>query len=90
MSHRNSRRLCRLALADFDGVCFYLKTALDASGESARIPSEMNTITTFLTTNSPLLNLSAGKTALVIALVALGAFYAGRLTARAARWALAL
>lgn len=58
---------------------------------------EMNTtntiitsITNALTTNSPLLGLSAGKTALVIALVALGAFYAGKLTARAARWALAL
>ena len=68
----------------------FLKKALDVGDESGRIPSEMNTITTFLTTNSPLLNLSAGKTALLIALVALGAFYAGKLTARAARWALAL
>lgn len=54
----------------------------------------MNTIVTaitnILTVNSPLLNLSAGQTALVIGLVFFGAFYAGRLTARAARWALAL
>lgn len=48
---------------------------------------EMNnsTIANLLTTNSPLLNLSAAQTAVVLALVGLGAYYAGRLTTRAAR-----
>jgi hypothetical protein len=43
------------------------------------------TIANLLTTNSPLLNLSAAQTAVVLALVGLGAYYAGRLTTRAAR-----
>lgn len=65
----------------------FLKMVLDADEESARILSEMNTMTTFLTTNSPLLGLNASQTALIIALASLGAFYAGKLTVRAARWA---
>lgn len=69
----------------------FLKIALDGRAESDRMLSEMNTtIANILTTNSPLLNLSAGQTAIVLLLVGLGAYYAGRLTARAARWALAL
>lgn len=48
--------------------------------------SEMNTIiANILTTNSPLLGLSAVQTAAVIALAGLGAFYAGRLTVRTVR-----
>jgi hypothetical protein len=54
---------------------------------------EMNTsitIANILTTNSPLLNLSAAQTAIVIALAGLGAYYAGRLTVQFGKWALAL
>ena len=49
--------------------------------------SEMNTTTiaNILTTNSPLLNLNAGQTLAILALVGLGSFYAGRLTVRAIR-----
>lgn len=48
---------------------------------------EMNntTIANLLTTNSPLLNLSAAQTAVVLLLVGLGAYYAGRLAMRGAR-----
>lgn len=54
---------------------------------------EMNipiTIANILTTNSPLRNLSAGQTFVVIALAGLGAYYAGRLTVQFGKWALAL
>jgi hypothetical protein len=53
----------------------------------------MNTTTTivsFFTTNSPLLNLSATQTAIVLFLTGVGAFYTGKLTARLTKWALAL
>lgn len=66
----------------------FLKIALDVGGGSGMMPNEMNTVTiaNILTTNSPLLNLSAAQTAAVIALTGLGAFYAGRLTVRAIRF----
>lgn len=48
--------------------------------------SIMNTVTNFLTTNSPLLNLSAAQTAVVIVATFLGAFYAGKLAVRFVRW----
>lgn len=44
------------------------------------------TIANLLTTNSPLLNLSAVQTAVVLALVGLGAYYAGKLAVRFVRW----
>jgi hypothetical protein len=44
-----------------------------------------NTIANILTTNSPLPNLSAVQTAIILALAGLGAIYAGRLTMRVAR-----
>ena len=44
------------------------------------------TTANILTTNSPLLNLGAVQTAVVIATALLGAFYAGRLTMRLVRW----
>lgn len=48
------------------------------------------TITNLLTINSPLLGLSAAQTAIVLLFAGLGAFYAGRLTGRLTKWALAL
>lgn len=64
-----------------------LQISLDGGPKSCRLIIEMNntTIANLLTTNSPLLNLSAAQTAVVLALVGLGAYYAGRLTTRAAR-----
>ena len=63
---------------------------VDLGWEQGRITYEMNitntTIANILTTNSPLLNLGAAQTAVVIAATLLGAFYAGRLTMRLARW----
>lgn len=47
------------------------------------MPSEMNTITAFLTIKFSLSNLGETETAAIIALAGLGAFYAGRLTCRA-------
>lgn len=67
--------------------CMIPHIPLDGGPKSCRMISEMNntTIANFLTTNSPLLNLSAVQTAIVLLLVGLGAYYAGRLTTRAAR-----
>lgn len=63
---------------------------VDLGGEQDRITHEMNitniTIANILTTNSPLLNLSATQTAVVIVATFLGAFYAGKLAVRFVRW----
>jgi len=48
------------------------------------------TIANILTTNSPLLNLSAAQTAVVILLACVGAFYAGKLTGRLTKRVFAL
>ena len=68
--------------------CVIPHIPLDGGPKSCRLIYEMNNtiiIANVLTTNSPLLNLSAVQTAIVLLLVGLGSFYLGRLTTRGVR-----